>query len=80
MGFYLLANHACTCIVYCILFIQANYFSRADVALPGFAKYFKRASEREMDNANDLMDYVNKRGGYLDYKDIPVIHFWLLIL
>lgn len=51
--------------------MMANYFSRADVALPGFAKYFKRASEREMDNANDLMDYVNKRGGYLDYKDIP---------
>lgn len=51
--------------------MMANYFSRGDVALPGFAKYFKKASEREMDNANEFMSYVNKRGGSLDYKDIP---------
>lgn len=58
---------------YSILFMQANHFSRADVALPGFAKYFKEASEREWENANEFMNYVNKRGGVLDFKDIPVI-------
>ena len=57
------------------LFMQANYFSRADVALSGFSKYFKKASEREMDNANEFMSYVNTRGGILDFKDIPVISY-----
>lgn len=58
--------------------MMANHFSRADVALPGFAKYFKEASEREMDNANEFMSYINTRGGYLSYMDIqrPDVSRW----
>lgn len=59
--------------------MMANYFSRSDVALTGFAKYFKEASEREMDNANEFMNYVSKRGGFLEYKDIqrPDVSRWI---
>ena len=53
--------------------MQANYFSRADVSLPGFSKYFQKASERELENANHFMKYVNMRGGTVDFENIPVI-------
>ena len=55
------------------VYFQANYFSRADVALPGFSKYFQKASDRELENANEFMKYVNMRGGSVDFIDIPVV-------
>jgi ferritin len=33
------------------------------VGLPGFAEFFKNASEEEREHAHLLMDYQNKRGG-----------------
>lgn len=39
------------------------YFDRDNVALPGFAKYFKEASDEERDHAHKLVAYQNQRGG-----------------
>jgi len=47
------------------------YFDRDDVALPGFAKYFKEAAAEERDHADQLMTFQNKRGGRVLLKDIP---------
>jgi len=46
------------------------YFDRDDVALPGFAKYFKGNSEEEREHAEKLMKYQNKRGGRIVLQDI----------
>lgn len=55
-----------------LLNIQANYFGRADVALPGFQKFFTTSAERELTRAKDMMEYMNKRGGTLDLLPIKV--------
>lgn len=47
------------------------YFDRDDVALPGFAKYFKKASTEEGEHAETFMKFQNKRGGRVVLKDIP---------
>lgn len=39
------------------------YFDRDDVALPGFSKYFKKASDEEREHAEKLMKFQNQRGG-----------------
>nr|AFX93746.1 ferritin 4 [Ruditapes decussatus] len=41
----------------------SHYFGRADVALPGFAKWFEKASLEERQHATGLIEYINKRGG-----------------
>jgi len=46
------------------------YFDRDDVALPGFAKYFNKASEEEREHAEKFMKYQNKRGGRIVLQDI----------
>jgi len=46
------------------------YFSRDDVALPGFAKYFKDNSDEEREHAEKLMKYQNMRGGRIVLQDI----------
>nr|AXL95451.1 ferritin [Conus ermineus] len=46
------------------------YFDRDDVALPGFAKYFKEASDEEREHAEKLMKFQNKRGGRIVLQDI----------
>merc|ERR1712083_983586 len=43
---------------------------RDDIALPGFAKYFAKASEEEREHAEKLMKYQNKRGGRIVLQDI----------
>lgn len=48
----------------------AHYFARADVALPGFAKWFEKASKEERDHATGLMEYINKRGGEVNLQDL----------
>jgi len=47
------------------------YFDRDDVALPGFAKYFKKASVEEAEHAEKFMKQQNARGGRVVLKDIP---------
>ncbi|CAI5958179.1 unnamed protein product [Closterium sp. NIES-65] len=46
------------------------YFDRDNVALPGFAKYFKAASNEEREHAEKLMEYQNKRGGRVKLQSI----------
>ena len=41
-----------------------------DVALPGFYKFFKKASDEERDHAEKLMCYQNKRGGNIVLQPI----------
>nr|ABH10672.1 ferritin [Haliotis discus hannai] len=54
------------------------YFERDDVALPGFSKYFKKASEEEREHAEKLMKYQNTRGGRIVLQDIkkPEMDEW----
>ncbi|KAK3595298.1 hypothetical protein CHS0354_004446 [Potamilus streckersoni] len=52
-----------------IYLAYSQYFGRADVALPAFAKYFEDASKEEREHATYLMDYLNKRGGFLTLYD-----------
>ncbi|KAL4227044.1 fts3-like protein [Mactra antiquata] len=42
---------------------MSYYFDRDDVALKGFAKFFKESSDEEREHAEKLMKYQNKRGG-----------------
>jgi len=39
------------------------YFDRDDVALKGFAKFFKESAEEENEHAQKLIKYQNLRGG-----------------
>lgn len=56
--------------LYHLIFLQAYYFDRHDIALHGFYKYFKHASDEERGHAEKLMKYQNKRGGRIILKDI----------
>ncbi|KAL3883537.1 hypothetical protein ACJMK2_029793 [Sinanodonta woodiana] len=49
---------------------MSYYFDRDDVALKGFAKFFKKSSEEEREHAEKLMKYQNKRGGRIVLQDI----------
>lgn len=49
---------------------MAWYFDRDDVALPGFHKYFKKASEEEREHAEKLMKFQNQRGGRVVLQNI----------
>uniref|UniRef100_A0A0D6R5E4 Ferritin n=1 Tax=Araucaria cunninghamii TaxID=56994 RepID=A0A0D6R5E4_ARACU len=53
------------------------YFDRDNVALPGFAKYFKEASDEERMHAEMFMKYQNMRGGKVKLQSIlmPVMEF-----
>lgn len=50
--------------------LQAYYFDRSDVALPGLYKYFKKASDEEREHAMKFLTYQNKRGGDVVLTDI----------
>ena len=52
------------------MFPQAAYFDRDDVALAGFAKRFRAASEEERGHAFKLIDYQNMRGGRVVFQDV----------
>ncbi|XP_047129935.1 soma ferritin isoform X1 [Hydra vulgaris] len=56
---------------------QAYYFDQDDVALDGYFKFFKHQSDEEREHAQELMDYQNKRGGRVVYKDIQAPKFQL---
>lgn len=57
--------HPSTCVS-----LQAYYFDRSDVALPGLYKYFKKASDEEREHAMKFLTYQNKRGGDVVLTDI----------
>ncbi|KAH7672571.1 Ferroxidase protein [Dioscorea alata] len=50
------------------------YFDRDNVALKGFAKFFKESSEEEREHAEKLMKYQNKRGGRVKLHSIVWPH------
>jgi len=50
--------------------LQAYYFDRSDVALPGLYNYFKKASDEEREHATKFLTYQNKRGGDIVLMDI----------
>merc|ERR1712241_736421 len=49
---------------------MATYFGRDDIALPGFSKRFKEASQEETEHADKLIDYQTMRGGKVVFRDI----------
>lgn len=57
---------------FCFSYLQAFYFSRDDVALPGFAHFFKENSKEEREHADKLLSFQNKRGGRIFLQDIKV--------
>ena len=40
------------------------------MALPGFAKYFRKSASEELEHAHTLMHYQNERGGRIVLQDI----------
>jgi ferritin heavy chain len=46
------------------------YFDRDNVALKGFAKFFKESSEEEREHAEKFMEYQNIRGGRVKLHSI----------
>jgi len=57
---------------------MAFYFSRDDVALPGFAHFFKENSHEEREHAEKLLSFQNSRGGRIVLQDIkkPELEEW----
>lgn len=49
---------------------MSAYFDRDDVALHGFAKFFKENSDEEREHAREFMKYQNLRGGRVVFQDI----------
>uniref|UniRef100_A0A8C6NMH1 Ferritin n=3 Tax=Nothobranchius TaxID=28779 RepID=A0A8C6NMH1_NOTFU len=49
---------------------MAFYFSRDDVALAGFAHFFKENSDEEREHAEKLLSFQNKRGGRIVLQDV----------
>ena len=70
----------CMGIIHCMLlaeavlssftYTQSYYFDRDDVALPGFAKYFRKAAEEEKEHAEKFMKFQVQRGGRIMLSDI----------
>uniref|UniRef100_A0A915DH37 Ferritin n=1 Tax=Ditylenchus dipsaci TaxID=166011 RepID=A0A915DH37_9BILA len=61
---------------------MANYFDRANVALPGGANFFSQQSEDEKKHAQRLIDYQNSRGGraILENLEAPKNQKWATLL
>ncbi|XP_053299544.1 ferritin, middle subunit [Pleuronectes platessa] len=49
---------------------MAFFFSRDDVALPGFAHFFKENISEEREHAEKLMSFQNNRGGRIFLQDV----------
>ena len=54
--------------IYIIFYLQSSFFNREDQALPGFAKFFRKASDEERDHSIKLIEYQNMRGGTVVFK------------
>ena len=57
---------------------QAAYFDRDDVALYGFAKFFRKQSDEERGHASIFIKYQNMRGGRVVFQDVskPATDDW----
>ncbi|XP_075939192.1 ferritin heavy chain-like [Anarhichas minor] len=55
---------------------MAFYFSRDDVALDGFAHFFKENSDEEREHAQKLLAFQNNRGGRIFLQDLKVGTHW----
>ncbi|OWA52856.1 Soma ferritin [Hypsibius exemplaris] len=53
-----------------VYFSMSGYFERDDVALKGFAKFFKKQSDEEREHAQKLVSYQNMRGGRVVLADV----------
>ena len=51
-------------------YTQLYYFDRDDVALPGFAKCFRKAAEEKKEHAEKFMKFQVQRGGHIILSDI----------
>jgi len=49
---------------------MASHFERDDIALYGFAKFFRKSSDEENEHARLLMEFQNKRGGRVVLQNI----------
>ena len=58
--------------------MQYAYYDRDDVALKGFAKFFKESAEEENEHAQKLIKYQNLRGGrvLLNAVNSPTVQEW----
>ncbi|XP_066311555.1 ferritin-1, chloroplastic-like [Miscanthus floridulus] len=75
----------CCCLLSCNVEYNASYayhslfvyFDRDNVALKGFAKFFKESSDKEKEHAKKLMEYQNKRGDSVRLQSIvtPLTEF-----
>eukprot|EP00091_Calanus_sinicus_P001979 TRINITY_DN11_c0_g1_i7.p1 TRINITY_DN11_c0_g1~~TRINITY_DN11_c0_g1_i7.p1 ORF type:complete len:113 (-),score=34.21 TRINITY_DN11_c0_g1_i7:8-346(-) len=57
---------------------MSSYFARDDIALLGFSKRFRDASNEEKEHAELLIDYQNMRGGRVVFREIakPTCDEW----
>ncbi|KAF6778538.1 hypothetical protein AHF37_02114 [Paragonimus kellicotti] len=49
---------------------MAAYFSRPEVGLHGFAKFFRKAADEEIEHARKVSDFINKRNGRVILRHI----------
>lgn len=69
-SFWLFLRVLCWIIFHSHSTLKSYYFERDDVALKGFAKYFRKASKEELEHAEKLMKFQNDRGGRIILQDI----------
>ena len=50
--------------------MQSSWCDRDDIALTGFAKFFKTRSDEERDHGMALIKYQNMRGGRVVFQDV----------
>ncbi|KAL8571748.1 hypothetical protein ACOMHN_060833 [Nucella lapillus] len=48
------------------------FYGRKDIALPGFAKFFKNLSDKRFQAAVELIQFQNLRGGHVVLTHIPI--------
>lgn len=53
-----------------MIFPQAYYFDRDDIAYKGFSSFFKKNSDEERDHGEKFIKYQNRRGGKVVFQDI----------
>lgn len=55
-----------------------TFFSRSDVGLKGYARYFKLCSDEELQHADGLIEHVQRRGGNVTLNPLqpPEIQMW----
>ena len=58
--------------------MQAAYYDRDDVALKGFAKFYRDSAEEENEHAQKFIKYQNLRGGRVVFSGLnrPAVQEW----